>query len=426
MFRAMTLERIRSPRLPPNLNGRVLTDDRGAPRYWATVWEALHGADLSDSTLAAKLLAVDRLYHSVREQTGADCLDRLIADGDFDRLESCLEGFFVHVRNASTNSRTDRSVDWRAALEFVRDIFERRSRSDSTARSFDLIQARLLRLQRLYASLNVSRQPKLKAMRALPAAVVEDLYAIADPTSARNPFRSEGQRWRNYALFLLYLHQGLRRGEALILPIDAIKEDFDPKTGGYRKWIDVTWNQYEDEDPRYTAPGIKTALSHRQIPIADGVADIVQHYLDNYRGRQDHSFMIASNRHRPLALPTVNLIFDGLSGALSLAARTELRNRLHTDKVTPHDCRHTCAVVRMAEFVGGGMEMELALQNLRVFFGWTKDSEMPRHYARAYFEDRLISVWHKKFDDRVDVLRAIRAVQQNPETILGQVISDQH
>ena len=73
----MTLERIRSPQLPSHLNGRVLTDDRGAPRYWATVWEALHGADLSDSTLAAKLLAIDRLYRSVREQTGADCLDRL-------------------------------------------------------------------------------------------------------------------------------------------------------------------------------------------------------------------------------------------------------------------------------------------------------------------------------------------------------------
>ncbi|MBX9633940.1 MAG: hypothetical protein K2X44_03075 [Magnetospirillum sp.] len=90
----------------------MLTDDRGVPRYWATVWENLHGADLSDSTLAAKLLAIDRLYRSVREQTGADCLDRLIADGDFDRLECCLEGFFVHVRNASANSRTDRSVDW--------------------------------------------------------------------------------------------------------------------------------------------------------------------------------------------------------------------------------------------------------------------------------------------------------------------------
>lgn len=413
----MALERIRSPQLPPQLNGLVLTDERRAPRYWATVWEALHGGGLSSSTLAAKLLAIDRFYRSVREQTGTDCLDRMIGDADFDRLESCLEGFFVHVRNAAAHSSTDRTIDWRAALEFVRDLFERRSRSDGTGYSFDLLQSRLLRLQRLYASLTVSRQPKVKAMRALPAGVVEDLYSVADPTSGRNPFRSEGQRWRNYALFLLYLHQGLRRGEALILPLDAIKEDFDAKIGGYRKWIDVTDNGYEEEDPRHTAPGIKTALSHRQIPIADGITHIVQHYIDNYRGRQKHTFLFASNRHRPLALPTVNLMFDGLSGALSPAAKTELRNHLHTDKVTPHDCRHTCAVIRLAEFVAGGMEMDLALQNMRVFFGWTKDSEMPRHYARAYFEDRLISVWQNKFDDRVYVLRAIHSLQQNPEAI---------
>ncbi|MCA1910137.1 MAG: hypothetical protein LDL39_17450 [Magnetospirillum sp.] len=132
------------------------------------MWEALHGADLSDSTLAAKLLDIDRLYRSVREQTGADCLDHLIADGNFDRLESCVEGFFVHVRNASANSRTERSIDWRAALDFVRDIFERRSRSASTERSFDLMQARLLRLQRLNASLTVSRQSKVKGDAGAP------------------------------------------------------------------------------------------------------------------------------------------------------------------------------------------------------------------------------------------------------------------
>lgn len=66
--------------------------------------------------------------------------------------------------------------------------------------------------------------------------------------------------------------------------------------------------------------------------------------------------------------------------------------------------------------------MELALQNLRVFFGWTKDSEMPRHYARAYFEDRLITVWQKKFDDRMDVLRAIHSIERDPEAVIRQEI----
>ena len=64
----------------------------------------------------------------------------------------------------------------------------------------------------------------------------------------------------------------------------------------------------------------------------------------------------------------------------------------------------------------GGGEMDLALQNMRGFFGCTRDSEMPRHSARAYFDVRLMSVW-QKFDDRAEVLRAIHAVERNPEAI---------
>lgn len=416
----MTCARLRDACIPPALRGWILTDERHVPRYWATVWETLHGGSLSDATLSAKLVSIDRFYRSVHEQTGHDCLDRLLGDGDFSRVEACLEGFLVRVNNATALSRTDRSQDWRTALEFVRDILERRSRSAAVTEATDLAQARLLRLDRMLRTLRVDRQPKPKAPRALPASVIEDLYVIIDPASPRNPFRSEAQRWRNFALFVLYLHQGLRRGEALILPVDAIKEDFDPGLGRNRLWLDVTENPYEDDDPRYTAPGIKTELSHRQIPMAEGIADIVRHYVDNYRGRQDHSFLFPSNRRRPLAVCTVSLMFDALSAALSEAARRDLRNRLHAEKVTSHDCRHSCAVVRMAEFVAEEKDMEVALQNMRVFFGWTKNSEMPRHYARAFFEDRLTTVWQAKFDDRVEVLRALRAVEGGTLVALGR------
>jgi integrase len=387
-----------------------VTDDYGLPRFWATAWEALHSGGLSDSTLSAKLLAVDRFYRSVQEQTGRDCLDHLLADGDFNCLEACLEGFLVPLNNAAAMSGGDRSADWSSALGFVCDILERRSRCPAVTEVADLMEARLLRLDRQMKSLRVDRKAKPKAPRALPASVVEDLYQVADPASARNPFRSEGQRWRNFALFVLYLHQGLRRGEALVLPVDAVKEDFDPKLGRNRLWLDVTENPYEDQDPRYTAPGIKTDLSHRQIPVTKGVADIVQHYVDNYRGRQDHTFLFPSNRKRPLAVCSVNLMFDNLSAALSEAARRDLRNRLHAVKVTSHDCRHSCAVVRLTEFVAEEKDMEVALQDMRVFFGWSKSSEMPRHYARAFFEDRLITVWQAKYDDRVEMLRALRAI----------------
>jgi len=51
--------------------------------------------------------------------------------------------------------------------------------------------------------------------------------------------------------------------------------------------------------------------------------------------------------------------------------------------------------------------MDEALQKLRTFFGWSRQSTMPSRYARAVFEDRLAGVWNNAFDDRVALLRAI-------------------
>ena len=51
--------------------------------------------------------------------------------------------------------------------------------------------------------------------------------------------------------------------------------------------------------------------------------------------------------------------------------------------------------------------MDEALQKLRTFFGWAKQSTMPSRYARAVFEDRLANVWNDAFDERVNLLRAL-------------------
>lgn len=89
----MTRVRLRDPCIPPSLTGWVLVDDQGLPRYWATVWAALHGAALQESTLSAHLSVIESFYRSVKLQLNEDCLDRLIADLCFDKLERCLEGF---------------------------------------------------------------------------------------------------------------------------------------------------------------------------------------------------------------------------------------------------------------------------------------------------------------------------------------------
>jgi hypothetical protein len=69
--------------------------------------------------------------------------------------------------------------------------------------------------------------------------------------------------------------------------------------------------------------------------------------------------------------------------------------------------RHTSAVVRLNQLLSAGVEMDDALQRMRAFYGWSRESDMPLRYARAVFEDRLASIWRAEFDDRVSVLRSI-------------------
>jgi hypothetical protein len=44
---------------------------------------------------------------------------------------------------------------------------------------------------------------------------------------------------------------------------------------------------------------------------------------------------------------------------------------------------------------------------LRPFFGWSRNSNMPGLYARTYFEAQIAKVWRDDFDARVDFLRRI-------------------
>jgi integrase len=105
----------------------------------------------------------------------------------------------------------------------------------------------------------------------------------------------------------------------------------------------------------------------------------------------------------------INSIFDTLSKNLSESAKAALWDLRGKKKVTPHDLRHTCAVVRLTEFLDAGESMDVALAKLRAFFGWITDSEMPLHYSRAYFEDRLATVWDSRFDAHLDHLKSLES-----------------
>ena len=81
-------------------------------------------------------------------------------------------------------------------------------------------------------------------------------------------------------------------------------------------------------------------------------------------------------------------VFEIVTGHLSGPAKKALINQGKTS-VAAHDLRHTCAVYRLSRYLARGDDLDTTIDKLRVFFGWSETSQMPRHYARAYFESAL-------------------------------------
>jgi integrase len=403
----MPIINIRDATLPPTARGLVSVGSRGIPRFWATIWSDVLNPRLEPSSRQKYLTAIDRLYAAVSEQHGTDCLDRLIAEADGDALEECLLGFFAQLRNEAVIENADKSSTWKFALDFVTEML-RQAGSTAGARANE-IQAKVLRLETFYRNLVPNPQKPPPPIRALPPVVIEDLYEIFKPDSPRNPFKTESLRWRNLLVFMLLLRLGLRRGEGALLYSSSFKEDFDPVAGKSVHWLDV--EEVDDPDPRYEQPGLKTESSRRQLPVQQEIVDLVQFYTRNYRGRVNHPHLLISQKGQPLSLRSLSEIFEVATNALSYEAKKSLKKQ-GLKGVSCHDLRHTSAVVRMRRYQDAGNDLDKAQEKLRTFFGWSKKSDMPRLYAKAYFETSLAEVWDEKFDSFVDALR--RAVPETP------------
>jgi len=397
------LAHVRSSIVPALLRGPLALDQAGIPRYWAAVWAAFLPGDLAPSTVSKNLGYVEGFYAYADAVLGLGKLDDALASLDVEALSQALEGFFQSLRNRSNVSE----ARWQVPSRFTTDILTRVARSSSLHRGLVDLQGKLARIEVLYSQLRVGRRRKVQPIRSLPGEVVGALYELLDPVSGSNPFRKGATRWRVYTAFVLMLHHGLRRGELLSLAADAIKSGFDAKLQRERHWLTVKYNPYED-DSRYSRPSIKTANSLRQLPIAEPTVAVVDEYATSYRGRPAHSFLMNSQKNRPLSTEAITKVFARITTSLSKSVLKVLYDRTGKSSVTAHDLRHTCAVLRLNRFLSEGASMEEALQLLRVYFGWARSSNEPLRYARAVFEDRLATVWRNEFDERVEILRHLK------------------
>ena len=209
-------------------------------------------------------------------------------------LGQVLEAYFLSLRN-DPRLGAGSEESWQTVLRFLREILTRMARSGSSLPFQDESLGRLMRLEGLHGRLHVSKHRRAERVRSLPAEVVEALYELLDPKSPGNPFRDGSSRWRAYVIFILLLHQGLRRGELLCLTADSVQNTFDRSARHERFWLTVRFNPYE-HDPRWSTPSIKTPTSFRQVPLSETTAYLIEKYVANYRGRPAHSFLINSQK----------------------------------------------------------------------------------------------------------------------------------
>ena len=378
----------------------VIVDERRLlPRFWATAWSfSLLAAGLSKNTFRLKLRHIDAFYQFCDERFGTDAFDSAISERDAQAVSQMLEAFFHELTGRPNYNSTD-VQRWDMVRDFVQHLARLRAPSDP---AWSALSSFLYGMGRIRLPL----AGQVQFIRALPRETLEDLLEVAHPTSARNPFRGEVNRIRNWLAINLMLLTGLRRGEALILSVNSLKREFDAKRGEMRGYLQI--EESHEYDPRTTTPSLKTARSFRRVPVSKSLSDLWDLYVQDYRSdSEEHGFLLSSREGKPWAAESLTAMMSRLSGALSPDARDRFFERSGgKETVSAHDLRHTCATARYQQLVGvPNSNSELVMQQMRAFFGWSYASKMPEHYARAAIEEDLAARWDDLFDARVSLLR---------------------
>lgn len=210
--------------LPKAVSGPYVKDADGLPRFTGTIWVDFLNGSRAESTRSRYARAAEALYTEAENLSPAVNLDVALLGGDIDALEAVLSASLLRMQAKRGNQPTS---EWALSQKFVFDVLRYVDGSDHQD-----FRRRLDRTRELYRQIRPSAPRPPAPVRALPAEVIEDLCEVFHPESRRNPFRTAAIRWRNFTVFLMLLHLGLRAGELLGLPANALSFEFDSRTGG--------------------------------------------------------------------------------------------------------------------------------------------------------------------------------------------------
>jgi len=379
----------------------IVDPHRMLPRFWATVWSLSNqGHALAENTRKTTLRHIDVFYSFCDDRYGVDSFDSAVSSRDAARTQELVEAFYLNLTSAK-NYSTTAVQRWDAVRRFMVHLASHRSASCEAWRSLRSTLSAMGRMRK-------PQRGRVRFIRSIPASTLFDLLEVGNPASDRNPFQGVRIKNRNWLILNMLLLVGLRRSELMLLTCDALKSDVDTKSQEVVYWLDVTAGT--ESETRSTAPSMKTEQAHRQVPISPELANLYQQYIAESRyDSSEHGYAFTAATGAPLSAEAVTKIFHALSGAISPKALKKFSDRTGGKAhISPHDLRHTCATAYYATFMDCEQDRELTFQRMRAFFGWSVNSAMPEHYARAAIQEDLMQAWGRLFDLKISALRDIQ------------------
>ncbi|WP_336041016.1 site-specific integrase [Acinetobacter dispersus] len=391
--------------LPAQLRlNTISVSSQGLPYLWPIVYQDLFLGQLAASTQRRKLRSIDQFYSFI-ETNFDDNFDTVISNPNEELLSQYCISYFSYLNN-SDFSQESQNKNWSVVFEFISKIFELITRNTISSYLFDL-NKKILNILVRYKDLRIKKIKKHEPIRSVPSLVIDLYDEILTPRHPKNPFKNIRAQWTTFIAYVMLLHLGLRRSELLLLPVDCVKYQKNYKDNSEKYWINIGDFDASTES-RSNMPSIKNSQSYRQIPISKTIATLIQIYIEGYRGKANHGFLLNSLKCKPLSAETLNKSFRKIFEKIPNELKDLYMDSTLNESITPHGLRHTAVVVRLSHLVNSGEDMQMALEQLRPFFGWSRNSNMPLRYAKAIFIERYEVHWCQKFDQRLDYIRGIK------------------
>ena len=374
----------------------------GLPIFDANLYAVsnLRAKNLSVNTVEANLRAIMHLYLALKLR-GIDLEDRL-ARGTMlsvDEVEFIVSKCRLRVEELVSELDAQAGMLPKAKVVALkkkqpkqREISSYRDRIDNIKSYLDDLALRRLprfnESSEAYLRFNAERENTLQTLgsrrptKAIdkfkgPASLTEEeikaLFAVLDPYSEQNPFKSEYVRRRNALIMHWLVLLGMRTGELLGVRLS----DIDWPN---RRVLII--RRHDDKNERRKTPAlVKNAFSERWVPMADGLLVATGEYLMEQRPsaakNSNTPFLFLSRDGQALTKSGLHHIFTVIRQALPNFPKA----------FYPHLCRHTCAYALLRQMKRDGIPDDERIRRLTTNFGWSPTSKEPSRYGSRFFQE---------------------------------------